>query len=52
MAAHRVAYLRVQLIERLGFGEDRFARSLGDIAALGRFFNDKDDFVLGTALSL
>ena len=45
MAALRIANLRVQFIERIGFGKYGLARRLGYVAALWRVFDNKNYLV-------
>jgi hypothetical protein len=44
VAAYRVADLRVQIGQILGFGEDRLSQGPCGEAALGRFLDEEDYF--------
>ena len=41
VAAHRVAYLRMQFPERVGHREDRGAERAGNVPAFGRFLSTR-----------
>ena len=45
MAAHGIAHLGVQFVERIGLGENGFACRFGNVAALWRVFDYKNDLV-------